>query len=143
MKNNASVEELVSLMFMAGRLMREQTVGHGTHCTLSIAQIKVLSIAKDGGTPTMKEIANSLLITSPSATVAINQLVKNGHLERISDEKDRRIIRLKITPKGKKTFDDHYKIFIEKIGEVLKKLNNQEKAAFAGIFKKIINAYQR
>ena len=140
---NASVEELVSLMFMASRLIREQTVGHGTHCSLSVAQIKVLSIAKDGGTPTMKEIANSLLITSPSATAAINQLVKNGHLERIPDKTDRRVIRLKITAKGKKTFDEHYKIFVAKIAEVLKHLNNQEKAAFAGIFKKIINAYQR
>ena len=140
---NVSAEELASLMFMAGRLMREQTVGHGAHCSISIAQIKILSIAKDGETPTMKEVAQSLLITSPSATAAINQLVKNGHLERIHDESDRRVIRLKITDKGKKTYDDHYKIFIEKIAEVLKHLNNQEKAAFAGIFKKIIKAYQR
>jgi len=140
---NASIEELVSLMFMASRLVREQTVGHGTHCSVSIAQIKILSIMKDGGTPTMKEIANSLLITSPSATVAINQLVKNGQLKRIPDKTDRRVIRLKITAKGKKTFNEHYKVFVEKIGEVLKKLNVQERAAFAGIFKKIINAYQR
>jgi len=140
---NVSIEELISLMFMAGRLMREQTVDHGTHCSLSIAQIKILSIAKNGETPTMKEVAHSLLITSPSATAAINQLVKNGYLERISDKSDRRIIRLKITAKGKKTYEDHYKILIEKIAEVLKNLNAQEKAAFAGIFKKIINAYQR
>jgi len=140
---NVSIEELISLMFMAGRLMREQTVGHGNHCSLSVAQIKILSIAREGNLPTMKEVANSLLITSPSATAAINQLVKNGHLERVPDKNDRRIIRLKITAKGKKTFDDHFKIFVDKIGEVLKNLNTQEKAAFAGIFKKIINAYQR
>lgn len=140
---NTSIEELISLIFMAGRLFREQTVGHGNHCSLSMAQLKVLSIVSENETTTMKDVANSLLITSPSATAAINQLVKSGHLERIADKNDRRVVRLKITLKGKDAFTEHFKILTEKIGEVLKNLNAQEKNAFAGIFKKIINAYKR
>lgn len=140
---NTSIEELVSLMFMAGRLIREQTVGHGNHCSLSLAQLKVLSIVNENEATTMKDVARSLLITSPSATAAINQLVKSGHIERMPDKIDRRIVRLKVTPKGKSAFAEHYKIITEKIGEVLKNLNAQEKTAFAGIFKKIINAYKR
>lgn len=140
---NTTAEELVSLMFMASRLIREQTAGHGQHCSLSVAQLKILSIVIDDGAPTMKDIANSLLVTSPTATAAINQLVKSGQLERIPDKNDRRIIRLKITTKGKETFKKHYKMITEKVGEVLNKLSLQEKAAFAGIFKKIVNAYKR
>jgi len=136
-------KELISLFFTASRLIREKTAGHGTVGCLSIAQLKILSVISERGNPTMKEIADSLFITSPSATSAIDHLVEEGQLKRIPDSEDRRVIRLELTESGKKVFKEGYKQIVAKISEVLDKLDTKEKEFFASIFTKIINCYKK
>lgn len=139
---DVKVEELISLMFMSGRLIHKQTAGRAKADPRSISQMTILSLISEGGSPTMKDIADSLCITSPSATTAINHLVKAGQLKRVPDKDDRRVIRLEITAKGREIVKKIKKDVVAQISEVLEKLNTQERNAFAGIFRKIINAYQ-
>lgn len=48
-----------------------------------------------------RELASKLHIKPPTAAVSIKRLEKNGILIRKSDEKDQRISRIYLTPKGK------------------------------------------
>ena len=91
--------------------------------------------------PTMKEIASSLLIALPSATSAINRLAKDGYLKRISDENDRRIVRLEITSKGKEMYDECYKDVLQKMEKILAPLSEKEVTEYASILSKIIASY--
>jgi DNA-binding MarR family transcriptional regulator len=95
--NSPSIEDLISLIFTVTRLVKEKTVMAGKISPLSIVQLKILSVVSKHEAPTMKDIADSLFITSPSATVAINNLVKDGQLERVPDKIDRSFIRLNMT----------------------------------------------
>lgn len=136
---NTSMEELVSLMFSATRVIREQAAVNGP----SPVQFKILSLVLDEGAPTMKEVADSLFITSPSATAAIDRMVKVGQLKRISDEKDRRVVRLAITDKGKKEFEDSRKDMVSRMSKILETLNAKERDEFAEILTKIIRSHKR
>lgn len=141
--NSPSTEDLVSLIFTVTRLVKEKTVMAGKINPLSIVQLKILSVVSKHEAPTMKDIADSLFITSPSATVAINHLVKDGQLERVPDRIDRRVIHLKMTAKGKKVFVKCRREVLQKISEVLEKLNNRERLELAKVFSKIIDSYKK
>ena len=57
--------------------------------------------------PTMQEIAGFLRVKAPSATSLIGYLVRHGFVERFGEERDKRVTRLRLTPKGKKALAAH------------------------------------
>ncbi len=135
-----SENKLISLIFTATRLIREHMTGHGKANPFSMAQLKILAFVAEKGTPTMKEVANFLYITSPSATAITNRLVGAEELERIYGKEDRRIVRLKLTKKGGKTLAEGQKVVIARMGKVIKGLNEKEMEDLAIILTKIINS---
>lgn len=48
----------------------------------------------------MTDIANFMKVSTAAATGIIERLVKSGYVARVFDQKDRRIIKIEITPKG-------------------------------------------
>jgi len=82
----------------------------------------LLHIKKDRGKP-MRYYGQKLLISKPNMTTLADKLIKEGLLKRQTDENDRRIINLMITPKGEKFLEfhkSHLKKLIIKRLEVLK-----------------------
>jgi DNA-binding MarR family transcriptional regulator len=138
MQNNYN-PNLASVMLTAMRLMRECVSGHGKTDPFSMAEFKVLALAANKEKPTMKDIAESLYITSPSATPIIDRLVETKKLRRIYDENDRRIVRLEITKKGQEEFCECRKEIDKKMDNVLSILNKKEQAELLKILTKIIN----
>ncbi len=70
----------------------------------------------------MTDIANFLEVSTAAATGIINRLVKLGYVQRVYDEADRRIIRIKLNAKGE---------------EFVNKINSQKKQRIVDIFGKI------
>src|ERR1039458_5674026 len=64
-----------------------------------ISQIDTMSYIAKKGNPSMKEIANHLKITSPSATAIVETMQKKNLINRVASNKDRRRIRITFTPK--------------------------------------------
>lgn len=139
----SDLESIISDIFTAGRLIRENTAGHGKIDSPSMGHLKILSIVSEKASLTMKEVADCLYITPPSATAIVDCMVKEGILERVLDENDRRIVRLKITSKGKKIFKEHKKKIFTGMSNVFGILNKKERAEFSYILKKIIKSYKR
>jgi len=88
----------------------------------------LLHIKKDSGKP-MRYYGQKLLISKPNMTTLADKLIKEGLLKRQTDEKDRRIINLMITPKGEKFLEFHKsnlkKLIIKRL-EVLKDKDMQK-----------------
>jgi DNA-binding MarR family transcriptional regulator len=58
-------------------------------------------------------IGDILYISRPNMTSHIDKLVKDGMVERIPDEKDRRIIRIKLTPREESLSKSHVLLWKE------------------------------
>lgn len=70
---------------------------------LSVKELHVLEAVGDlaaGERNTMTQIADALAIRVSSLTTAVNTLVRKGYLERGGEPGDRRVIRVRLTPKG-------------------------------------------
>ena len=82
---------------------------------LSLSQLKLLMILDRDGERTLKELAESLVLSLPAASRAVDGLHKRGMVDRREDDEDRRHKRVDITAAG---------------SEVIRRLNQ---ARFAGI----------
>jgi len=75
-------------------------------------------------------MADKLSISRSHMTSHIDQLVKEGLLKKVPDNKDRRIIRVTTTPKGKTVREKYLKIFEKHIGDKLTLLSPEELEEF-------------
>lgn len=74
----------------------------------------------------MSSIAKSLSVTMGTLTIAINNLVKKGYVNRVRSEKDRRVVLISLTPKGKKAYQHHQNFHDEMIRAVIAGMDAQE-----------------
>lgn len=73
-----------------------------SHYGLSPLQINVLLLLSNDAAPSMSQIATRLDISKPNVTPIIDRLIQDGYVQRTTNEKDRRIINISATDKGKK-----------------------------------------
>ncbi len=141
MKNNKTIEQIISLFFTTSRLIYKQSKEKDHPDFFSFLQLETLGYVKDNKNPLMKEVASFLSITPPSATPLINKLAKLGMLERCSDKNDRRAIRLSITSKGQKMLEKEIKKISIQMQKTLVILDHKEQKNLAEILQKVQRAY--
>lgn len=103
-----------------------------------ISQIDTLMYIADKENPSMKEIADHLKITPPSATAIVEIMQKKNLITRVSNEKDRRTIRVSLTPKAWKLFKSVHKIKIDIFNKMLSKLQDEERKQLVKILNILI-----
>lgn len=137
-RNEAHQAQIVSLMFEIGRMLRDNSTISGCG-GFSFFRIKVLDFVAQKDKPTMKDVADNFGISCPSATAIIERLVELKYLRRIKDSKDRRLIRLELTTKGKNVLKEGIKNLSKQIKNMLIGLNKKEKEELRIILNKIVN----
>lgn len=105
---------------------------------LNITDYKILYIIKDGE-KSMKCISDRLSLAKGWVTDIIDNLEKKNLVIRIHNEDDRRVIKIRITDKGMKMYDEMRQFIKDTIKESLKGLNNDEIKSFENILNKINN----
>ena len=87
---------------------------------LSITEMHTIEAIGMYKKKTSSEVAKELSITVGTLTVAINNLVKKGYVERLRSEDDRRVVKLGLTKKGKlKQWDKKcHELFINILDEL-------------------------
>lgn len=61
-----------------------------------------LSLIDEYGHPSISNLGRKINVSKSQMTSRVDQLVEDGLIERINDEKDRRIIRIQLTSEGRK-----------------------------------------
>jgi DNA-binding MarR family transcriptional regulator len=82
------------------------------------------AVGLEGGN--MSSIAAKLDITVGSLTTSMNSLVKKGYTERERSEKDRRIVYIHLTGKGRQAFHHHAKFHEQMTDAVMAELGEEE-----------------
>lgn len=85
----------------------------------------------------MSSVARELNVTVGTLTIAVNNLVKKGYIQRMRSQEDRRVVLISLTEQGKKAYY-HHKDFHEKmVLAVLKGLNVEETEALTKALTKL------
>ena len=105
--------------------------------TCSFLEMKTLSIIDEHKSPSMKDIADELGISSPATTALIDRLIEDKAIIRTEDTTDRRMTRISLTHTGKKTFEETRKILYEAINIRVSILSESEQKELARILQKL------
>lgn len=96
------IDRLIESTYDFGRIMRQLMIGRLGGKGENMLHIHALFVISEQEGLTMKEFAKSLHVSSPSATSLMNRLVKMQWVERMHDEANRKLVRLWLTPLGKR-----------------------------------------
>ena len=128
--------DLVSLIFAAGQMMRERVRKGAKYGPFTFVRAETLRFIKSHRFASMRELSDFLHIAPPSTTSLIDHLVKSGLIKRTSDAKDRRLTKLQITEKGDKLLENNFKMISLHLKNKLSALTEKDKRNFIDILKK-------
>ena len=74
----------------------------------------------------MNELSRMLMVTGGNVTAIVDQLEREGLVERLDDAADRRAFRIRLTPLGRKTFAEMARAHEEWVVELLAGLSRRE-----------------
>lgn len=134
---SAVTKSLICSIFNAGQILRERARAESSLTDCSFLHMHTLHYLEERGLVNMKEIANFLHITPPSATSLVNSLVARGFITRVGNESDRRTIKLQITATGKALLKNSFKRIMADLEKHVARLSESEQEAFSAILNKI------
>jgi DNA-binding MarR family transcriptional regulator len=136
------IEELQNLF--SGIVMNLRRVPHRKMLPghITFVQMRVLWLLESGSPCTMGEVAQTLSVTRPTATAIVNRLVSRGFIARERDTKDRRVVNLKMRPRGTAFLATRRRLFRERLEQMLEPLSQSERKRLLTALKVVNKAVQ-
>lgn len=138
MDKQTLLEKLFATMQQMGRLMTQQAQISYEEKAATMLQFSALQLLNEKPKATMGELAQYLQMSMSSATQLIERLVKTGLVKRVHDTKDRRVIRLIITQKGKEQLTNLKNDILAKMNKFLSKIPEEDIQELLRIHNKIL-----
>jgi len=129
------IDEFIDLIFVINRLTKEGL--ENEKGSPSYIQLQALSFISRQEKPIIKNLAEYLNITAPSATFLINNLIKLELVNRLHNTQDKRMVHLVISKKGKKELAKSFLKSKKHLYKKLSLLSARERKSFILILKKI------
>ncbi|NDY57913.1 MarR family transcriptional regulator [Desulfovibrio sulfodismutans] len=133
-----NMEELTGLLIEFYERFSSWEQGVVRETGLTLPQMHTLEIIGATGNLRMKEVAEKMGVTTGSLTVLVDRLVRAGLVERKPDEKDRRSIRVGLTPEGRKHFEGHHLLHLQLSQDIAGALTPEEAERFPQMLTKIM-----
>lgn len=93
---------------------------------ISVNDMHIISAIGIHEPKNMTTVAKALSVTVGTLTIAVNNLVKKGYVQRVRSEEDRRVVLISLSESGEKVFY-HHKAFHDKMAlGILRGLSAQE-----------------
>jgi DNA-binding MarR family transcriptional regulator len=130
-------DKIIFLAYNVARIVaRRSGYSQGDAIELTMLQLRTLTILSEE-TMTMYSIASELQIKLPTASILIARLYDQGMVARVADKKDRRIVMIKITAKGKKVLAQSMESRISRVRYFLNEMSKQDKDALFEILNRL------
>ena len=131
--------ELVESMDKLSNLMRKfQTqLRSGDLKEYTLRQLYYIELIDKNQGISVSELSKKLDVKKSTVSIAINQLIDLGIVNKIQSSSDKRFYSLQLTPKGNQIMEMHKQVHKNTIKKILKILNPEEVENFVKIVNKI------
>ncbi|NQV50478.1 MAG: MarR family transcriptional regulator [Candidatus Marinimicrobia bacterium] len=116
-----------------GHVLRHNMDGHG----ITMTQFGVLEILEHLGSLPLKTIGEKILLSSSNLVTVIDNLEKQGLVNRQNNPADRRSVMVCLTDKGKSTLKPIFQSHLEQLVECFSILNEDELKVLGELSKKL------
>lgn len=144
LKQSASaLDDLTSLMMQVHRILRHRNAAVMRGVGVSILQLHGMLAMRERPGMTMKQLAEHVAVSSPSATVLVARLEEQGLVLRTHDPKNRKIVRIALTHKGEQMAARAFRHFEESFRALFGLLPAREQRQLAHIFDHLVRLHHK
>lgn len=143
MVNQLYIEQLLNSMRQFRKIIENKSQTTPEERVATVMQYSALKFVKKNKSSTVGELALYLNLSKSSATQFIERLVKMDFIERIHDQKDRRIIHLIIKKEGEIQMIKMKKRFVNNMTKIFSQIPENDLKEFIRIQTKLIEALQK
>ena len=104
---------------------------------ISVNDMHILEAVGTEEPRSMSSVAKSLSVTVGTLTIAMNNLVKKGYVNRARSEEDRRVVLISLSEKGKKAYYHHQKFHDDMIQAIMTDLDETQMDALTQALNKL------
>jgi len=126
MKETAHVEELDRLLRTVSSVIKRRGRDILSDFDITPPQFNALLILRNHGNLTIGELGEKMYLACSTATDLIDRMERNGLVERVRDQNDRRVIRLHVKEKGTEMVGAVMSARIRYLSGVLEQISPEE-----------------
>ena len=121
----------------ASSVFYHETAEHIRTCGLTVAQFGVLEVLGHKGPLTLGELCRKGLVSRGNMTVVVDNLEREGLVQRCRSTADRRVIEARLTAKGKRLFDRIFPEHAKHVVGLASVLSEEEQLKLGSLLKKL------
>lgn len=137
MNHYEMINEVLVKLFNEIQDIEEKALTASEFKNISINDMHILEAVGIQEPKNMSTVARSLSVTVGTLTIAINNLVKKGYVERIRSQEDRRVVLISLSEKGRRAYKHHRAFHDKMVLSVLKDLDAEETKALTNALVKL------
>ena len=141
----SAVNELLAGVFNDILNIEEKILKNGVFKDVSVTEAHTIETIGMYEPKNMSDVSKKLGITVGTLSVAVNNLVKKGYVKRERCEKDRRVVNISLTKKGRVFYRFYDKVHSDMIKEITVGLSEQEvnvlNSALSNLSKYLMDKY--
>ncbi len=110
---------------------------------ISFSQFSILrAIGKFGPMP-MSKLSEHMLVAPANITGLVDRMERKGYVERTRDQQDRRLFKIELTEKGRRTYEVISEQFWIYVRHVFSSLSDSERVMLLGLLGRIRNSVEQ
>lgn len=137
--DDAKINEYLTAIFNNVLIIEESSLRSSRFSDVTIKEMHTIDVIgeKKGATPT--DVARALMVTLGTVTTSLNNLERKGYIERVRSTKDRRVVHLYLTKKGRLVYRLHQRFHQAMVRQITEGMDEVE---FKAMKKGLLNLYQ-
>ncbi|WP_105614542.1 MarR family winged helix-turn-helix transcriptional regulator [Vallitalea okinawensis] len=139
MEFNQVLDELTTIMSDIIKFHKEKLMSKEELSSITYGQFHFIHHISMMDQPTVTKLAQATNLTKPTVTIAINKLIKSGHVRKIKSELDGRVYFLELTDKAKKIGEAEMNAFDDIIDRMQQKLSEEEYNTLEKTLRKLLD----
>ena len=134
--DDPKINEYLTAIFNNVLVIQENSLRKSRFKDISIKEMHTIDEIGDNKGATPSEIARSLMVTLGTVTTSLNNLERKGYIERVRSTKDRRVVHLYLTKKGRLVYRLHQRFHNEMVKQITDGMDDTEYQVMKkGLFK--------
>lgn len=124
--DDAKINEYLTAIFNNVLIIEESSLRSSRFSDVTIKEMHTIDVIgeKKGATPT--DVARALMVTLGTVTTSLNNLERKGYIERVRSTKDRRVVHLYLTKKGRLVYRLHQRFHRAMVRQITEGMDETE-----------------
>ncbi|HEM6137954.1 TPA: MarR family transcriptional regulator [Streptococcus suis] len=120
------INEYLTAIFNNVLVIQENSLRKSRFNDISIKEMHTIDEIGDMKGATPSDIARALMVTLGTVTTSLNNLERKGYIERVRSTKDRRVVHLYLTKKGRLVYRLHQRFHNEMVKQITDGMDEAE-----------------